>query len=276
MAGLMLILICHSCSLLVYKPVITMLRILRPPKYILVVLSFLILILFLYFTVVPKKFFGDLFLDNSETYNIVLAEWFYEQSLRYEFSTDNKPREYVLYQLGRIEFIKGNFEQSEKYLLKELELFPEHAHTYYTLGLVYGYESREEEAIDAFRKFLEYMPSSLAARNDLAWLLFRVGDLEAAMEVIEPAVLLAEPNPWILNTYGVIVMNLGDLDTAENSLVQAQRLVEVMTPADWGKAYPGNHPAIYDEGLEAMRTSINNNLQLIKQKLQDKEGILLK
>ncbi|MDI9355336.1 MAG: hypothetical protein QM532_04205 [Cyanobium sp. MAG06] len=38
-----------------------------------------------------------------------------------------------------------------------------------------------------------------------------------------------------------------------------------MTERDWGVAYPGNDPAIYSKGLEAMKKSINDNLKLLEE-----------
>jgi hypothetical protein len=37
-----------------------------------------------------------------------------------------------------------------------------------------------------------------------------------------------------------------------------------MTEKDWGHAYPGNDPRIYSTGLNAMKTSIAQNFDLIK------------
>ncbi len=242
-------------------------------KLILVSLTIVVFIFLLYVELVTKSYLGSHFLDNPRVHNLYLAEFFYHESVRYDRTEDDKPEPYVHYQLGRIAFLKGDFDTAYQELFTELAYYPDHHHTYYTLGLTYGYDDKETLAIEAFRKFIEYMPGSWAARNDLAWLLFRVGDFTSAMEVIAPAVQFAAPNPWILNTHGVIAMNLNDFETAKTSLTKAAALVEMMTPAEWGKAYPGNHPTIYDDGLEAMRSSINDNLRLIEERKNIEAGI---
>lgn len=239
-------------------------------KYKKILLLGLCIVLFgylAYLTIVPKSYFGSLLLDSGYVYNIDLAEFFYRESVRYDRDELNRPEPYVLYQLGRIAFLRGDFEQAYKHLYKELDYYPENSHTYYTLGLVYGYDKQEEKAIEAFRKFIDYMPGSWAARNDMAWLQFRIGDIEGALETIEPAAEYALPNPWVFNTYGVLLMNLGDLEGAHVALLKAATLTEEMQPADWGRAYPGNHPAIHDEGLDAMKESIASNLKNIEGRL---------
>ncbi len=239
-------------------------KIARPGLAILVVC----LVLFnLYVVFVPKSYIATFFFNSDQLYNIDLAEFFYRQAIQYDRDEANRPEPYVHYQLGRIAFLSGNFAWAYRELFKELEYYPNNDHTYYTLGLVYGYDKQEEKAIEAFKKFLDYKPGSWAARNDLAWLQFRIGDIAGAVATIKPAVQFTEPNPWILNTYGVLLMNQGDLAGAKTALTQAMALAEEMESSDWGKAYPGNHPAIYDEGLDAMRNSIKANLSNIEARL---------
>jgi hypothetical protein len=74
-------------------------------------------------------------------------------------------------------------------------------------------------------------------------------------------------SPWLQNTYGTALMNVGRYLEADNALRMAQYLAGNMTEQDWGKAYPGNDPLIYGKGLESMRTTINNNLLILKGKM---------
>lgn len=213
---------------------------------------------------VPKSFFGSLFIDSRYVHNLDISEFFYRQSLLFDREDTDLPLPYVHYQLARIQFLRGNFDLSLLELEKELALYPNNDHTYYTLGLVYGYNKEEEKAIAAFKKFLVYMPGSWAARNDLAWLQFRIGDIDGALDTILPAINFADPNPWIFNTYGVLLMNKDDFAGAEEALGRAVALEEAMTPQDWGQAYPGNDTRIQFEGLEAMRSSIADNLKKLQ------------
>ncbi|OGN16420.1 MAG: hypothetical protein A3B99_02840 [Candidatus Yanofskybacteria bacterium RIFCSPHIGHO2_02_FULL_44_12b] len=122
--------------------------------------------------------------------------------------------------------------------------------------------NREREAIDAFAMFIEYKPESWAARNDRAWLQFRIGDIDGALETIEPVVTITN-NPWVQNTYGTLLMNKERYKEARTAFENAKLAVDWMTEASWGRAYPGNDPRIYATGLQAMKTSIANNLKLV-------------
>lgn len=169
--------------------------------------------------------------------------------------------EFAHYQLSRTYFIVGQFDLAIEEAKKELVLYPNNKRTYYILGLTYGYMNEEEKAIEAFSRFTEAYPTSWAARNDKAWLQFRIGDIAGALETIEPVSEIR--NPWIQNTKGTLLLNLGKLDDAQKAFELAAEIVAAMSEEEWGVAYPGNDPRIYATGLSAMRTSIANNLTLI-------------
>ncbi|MEZ4195484.1 MAG: tetratricopeptide repeat protein [Candidatus Paceibacterota bacterium] len=192
-----------------------------------------------------------------------MAHFFYQQAI-YLDKKDGLPPPYVHYQLSRIAFIEGNLDVAMQEIYNELDIYPQNTHTYYIKGLTLGYMNREHEAIDAFSKFIEYKPESWAARNDKAWLQFRIGEIDEAMLTILPAVQNHPDNPWLLNTFGVLLMNQGHFTEAENALNRALELSMIMTEESWGRAYPGNSPQIYKQGLDAMRKTIKENLTKIK------------
>lgn len=205
---------------------------------------------------------GNLFFGgNPSLYNLQLAQYFFTHS---SYPLFGQAPEFSHYQLSRTHFIQGNFEIAIKEALVELELYPHNTRTYYILGLTYGYMNKEQSAIDAFSKFIEYNPDSWAARNDKAWLQFRIGDLEGALETMGPVANFR--NPWVQNTRGTLLLNMGKIAEAREAFIEAQEIVSAMTDEDWGKAYPGNDPRIYAVGLSAMQTSIANNLELVEGK----------
>lgn len=204
---------------------------------------------------------GNFFFGNKpQFYNIHAAQFFFSHAA---FPVLGDPEPYALYQLSRTHFIKGEFDDALKRAEEELRYYPEHFHTFYIKGLTLGYMHREHEAIESFAQFLEHKPNSWAARNDKAWLHFRIGEVDEAMETIIPAAQAHPGNPWVMNTFGVLLMNQGLLDEAERALAQAAQNAEALTPEEWGKAYPGNSPSIYSMGVEAMRASIASNLEKI-------------
>lgn len=209
--------------------------------------------------------FGDIFFGGIKPlYNVQLAQLFYKSSA-YPFFSELPPR-YAHHQLSRTYFIQGHLESALHEAKRELEIYPDDTATYYILGLTYGYMNLEHEAIDAFSKYIETHPATWAGRNDKAWLQFRIGDIDGALETLRP-VVNNTGNPWIQNTYGTLLMNKKRYTEAEKAFEYAQQAVNTMTESSWGRSYPGNDPRIYGIGLQAMKMSIEQNLILIRDRV---------
>lgn len=207
---------------------------------------------------------GNLFFGQVPLlYNVTLAQFFFKHATSPLFG-NTPPLAY--YQLSRTHFIQGALDQALAEAYKELELYPESTQTYYILGLTYGYIGEEPKAIEQFKKFAEHKPNSWAARNDLAWLQFRIGDIDGALETIQP-VSHDIKNPWVQNTYGVLLMNKKRYMEAKGAFLHALKAANDMDETTWGRAYPGNDPRIYGTGLSAMRTSIKNNLESVEKNI---------
>ncbi len=203
---------------------------------------------------------GNIFFGKIPSlYNVTLSQFFFKQSTRPLFG---KVEPYTHYQLSRTYFIQGKLDMAILEAEKELELYPKNTRTHYILGLTYSYSGQEKKAIEHFSKFIEYNPMSWAARNDKAWLEFRIGDMDAALSTIKP-VAHDINNPWVQNTYGTIMMNKKKYNEAREAYLYAKKATDMMTEESWGEAYPGNDPRIYKIGLKAMKQSIANNLYLL-------------
>lgn len=240
-------------------------RTLRP---LVAALSAITLLSALYIYAVPKSLIAESFFGGiTPLYNPTLARFFYNQSLLFD-KVDGKPEPYIYYQLARIDFIEGHLDNAIDKLHKELEIFPTNNHTYYILGLTLGYMNKEKEAIEAFTKYIDTHPETWAGRNDKAWLQFRIGDIDGAMQTIIPAYNKHPNNPWVLNTYGVILMNKKRYKDAQEVLARGSLVASKLTNDSWGEAYPGNDPRIYGAGLGAMRRSFQDNLQLVNAVLE--------
>lgn len=201
-------------------------------------------------------------------YSLPIAEIAYTRASKL-LDENNKPTPWSFYQLGRIAFIKGDLHLALLYFKKELDYYPNHTKVYYMKGLTLGYMGRGKEGIEAFKFYTQNTSDSWASFNDLAWLQFRAGDFSGALETIEPVAKAQPYNPWVANTYGVLLMNLGRLDEAKESLSKGQETLSSMTEADWGMAYPGNNPRIYENGLSQMKESLDSNQKLIEKKLKE-------
>lgn len=227
-------------------------------------LGIFVILFFLIFSPTIHLKLGNMFFGNVPSlYNLTLAQFFFTRATNPLIGT---PPQNAYYQLSRTSFISGDISRAVIYAHKELELYPENIRTYYILGLTYGYMNREQDAITAFAKFIERNPMTWAARNDKAWLEFRIGDIDAALATIRP-VSHDTTNAWIQNTYGTLLLNKGKYSEAQQAFLAAQRAAENMTEESWGTAYPGNDPRIYQTGLSATRQSIKSNLLLVEQKL---------
>ncbi|KKW45054.1 MAG: Peptidase S1 and S6 chymotrypsin/Hap [Parcubacteria group bacterium GW2011_GWB1_56_8] len=168
------------------------------------------------------------------------------------------------YQLSRIAFLRGNFYDALRLANEELALHPEFKRTHYLLGLIYGYSGNHEFAEREFLAFLEWDPKSWAAHNDLAWAYFASGDFVRAEEAARSGLEHNPGNSWLLLSRGTALLNLGKKKEAEEALLAAQAAAQTLTPADWGRAYPGNDPALYAKGLLEMRNVIERNLALAR------------
>jgi tetratricopeptide (TPR) repeat protein len=222
----------------------------------------------LYITFLPNLNYevGNIFFGGvPKLYNIKLAQFFFERA---SYPLLGKSYPYAHHQLSRTYFIQGDLDTSINEAHKELEIYPDHMATYYIIGLTLGYMNHEKKAIEAFTKYIEYNPASWAARNDKAWLQFRIGDIDGAIVTLEPLVKNFKYTPWVQNTYCALLIAKKDYSKALEPCMNAQEDVKDMTEVDWGHAYPGNDPRIYSIGLEAMKISINQNMQIINKNLK--------
>lgn len=198
---------------------------------------------------------------SSEHYNIEKAEKYFKKSL-----SVNETTPLAHYQLARIHFIKGDLDEAIIEINREIELYPEYKRSYYVRGLVYGFLKKYDKAADDFKEFLLWMPDSWAGHNDLVWVLFVKGDFEGAEKYAREGLYHAPHNPWLSNALGVILMNKGEYEESKKYLLQAQEGFAQLTPEQWGRAYPGNNPLIYEEGQRASLGSAEENLRLLEEK----------
>jgi len=207
----------------------------------------------------PKLQFaiGDYYFGRG-AYDIARAKKYFQTTIALD---ERYPRAH--YQLSRISFIQGNLNRALKEIDRELELYPDFKRSYYIRGLTYGYRKELEKAAADFEEFLRWKPESWASHNDLAWIYFQMGEYEKALRTAEEGLQYYSLNAWLLNSQGVALLNLERKDEARLAFEKALPLAMAMSPLEWGRAYPGNNPEIYPEGLASMQESIKKNLELI-------------
>ena len=207
--------------------------------------------------------------DPAGPYDIFTAKKYYEAAIL----NDPKGSPIVWYQLGRIDFILGNSEAALYRFAKQIEYFGEEVpNVYYMLGLTHGFKARQtgnaedwERGAEAFSRFIEFEPAEPWPRVDLAWIYFAQGKYAEMIPVLEIGLDHSPSNPWLLNMYGLALLNTGEKDKARIALLDAKRYAAELTPHDWGVAYSGNNPADWERGLREFQGYIDKNLALTEE-----------
>lgn len=170
------------------------------------------------------------------------------------------------YSLARIAFAKGDFDTALREINAELAANPENLRSLYIRGLIYGYRGLPGDLALAetdFTHFTIWAPTEWAGYNDLAWILLKEGKYAQVEEVVTHAfanIHGLKENPWLWNELGVARLNLGEKVGARKAFTEALTAAELLTPADWRRAYSGNSPATDQEGLDAFLAGIRDNL----------------
>ena len=207
--------------------------------------------------------------DPAGPYDIEKAQLFYEEAVAKDPLQNNQ----AWYQLGRTYFIQGDFDSALEKFDKQIELFGQEVpNVYYMIGLTYGYKARStndpedwKKGEEAFLKFVSLAPLAPWSRVDLAWLYFAQGKYEAMFPVLEEGLLYRPDNAWLLNMYGLALLNTGEKEKAHAQFTKALEIAVTLTPEDWGESYPGNSPDIWKQGLSEFRTAIEQNVLLTQE-----------
>jgi len=215
------------------------------------------------------------FYFSAANYDLVKARSFYEAAIR------ENPRGNSLqwYQLARINFIQGEFDTSLHNLGMQVWYFGDTIHNvHYMYGLVYGFRAdmlnREKDfdlAAEHFLRFLEYDKYNPWARIDLAWIYFSQRNFEQMVNALVPVYEQEQDNPWLLNMYGLALLNTGESKRAVDYLTKAAELSLDLVPADWAAVYPGNDPKDYQAGLDEFIVALNLNLAVAQGRVE-KDG----
>lgn len=194
------------------------------------------------------------------TYDIRRAKKYYDEAYLV-----NPTLAGLNYQLARVYFIWGDFYTARVHINKELELYPDYKRSYYVRGLINGYSGYYSDAEKDFKEFLDWKPESWAGYNDLAWIYFAQGKYKEARDAALSGLLYNETSPWLNNSLGVSLLNLGQKEEAKVYLEKSLASFERIGPAGWGNAYPGNDPVIYGEGFASVIASIKKNISLAEE-----------
>ena len=195
---------------------------------------------------------------GAGAYDFEKSKYYFEKSI----SIDEK-LPLAHYQLSRIYFITGDQKTALSEINKEIEYYPNFKRSHYIRGLVYGYSGKLDLAVLDFKEFIAWKPETWAGYNDLAWIYFQQGDFTNSYETAAKGLKYAPGNPWLLNTVGISLKNLGDSVGAKRAFEASLATINTLTPESWGKAYPGNDPDFYNKGFSNMKKTVEDNIALL-------------
>ena len=197
--------------------------------------------------------------NNEGAYDLEKAKYYFNKALELDPNVSD-----AWHQLARINFLAGNFGDALLEINKQIEIHDDGLmSSYYIRGLIYGFMDEHEMAEKDFLIFAEWDKENWAVHNDLAWIYFKNGDYEKAEQISRKGLDFNPNNPWLLNSYGVSLMNTNKSASANVALLKALDEAQKLTPFEWQKAYPGNNPNVAKEGLENFIEAIEFNVNLL-------------
>jgi tetratricopeptide (TPR) repeat protein len=204
--------------------------------------------------------------DPAGPYNLQQAKKYYRKAVR----EDPDGHALAWYQLGRVYFIEGKFHSAIYNFEKQVEYFDNSVpNVHYMLGLTYGYRALEtntqtdwQQAEDSFLLFIEQAPTSPWPRVDLAWVYFSQGKYDMMVPIIEEGLEHTPNQAWLLNSYGLALLNLQDNNAARAAFTKAIASYETLTVNDWAQAYSGNDPQHWNRNFKLFGETIEYNLEL--------------
>jgi tetratricopeptide (TPR) repeat protein len=212
--------------------------------------------------------------NNAEVYDLEKAQHHYNQSIIQAVNRGEAVPTFTWYNLARIDFVQARLDGAVSKLEKQLVVHGDAVpQTYYMLGLAYGYRALETESVAdweaaeaGFVKFMEYAPDSPWPRVDLAWVYFGQGKFKEMLPLLEEGIAISSDHAWLLNTYGLALLNTGDRAGALQAFTQAQQAYQNLTVADWQQAYSENDPSYWNRNFELFGATIDYNLSLAEEK----------
>jgi tetratricopeptide (TPR) repeat protein len=204
--------------------------------------------------------------DPSGPYDLSKAQFFYDKAI----AANPAQNPLLWYQSGRVDFINGDFNNALYKFSKQQEYFFDVIpNVYYMTGLTYAYRARVSGSADDwvqaekdFSKAVEVFYDAPWPYVDLAWVYFSQGKFEEMKPVLEKGLSHEANNPWLLNMYGLALLNTGEKALAHEYFLFAYEKALALTVADWGKSYPGNNPDLWDDGLLEFKSLIKKNIEL--------------
>jgi|GEM_PF-3028052 tetratricopeptide (TPR) repeat protein len=157
--------------------------------------------------------------------------------------------------LSRVYSMEGEKEKAIDFLNRAIKIEPNNPSFYIDLGMLYEASNKKYKAIEAYKSAVEIDNESFHALNNIAWLIADTkGDIQLAKKYAEQAVNLAPQNGAITDTYGWILYQSGEYESARNYLETAF------------KALPNNAYVAYHLGKTYLALNDRENAYIVLKK----------
>jgi tetratricopeptide (TPR) repeat protein len=198
---------------------------------------------------------------SGNAYDVNKAQYFFEIAAR-----ENPEDPYAYHELARIAFLRSDYGNARSLITKAIDVANGNPipSSYYVKGLIEGFSLDYDAAIADYKKYITYDPTNWAATNDLAWVLLKAHRPKEAIQAIDKVLPYWPENPWLLNNKATALQEVGKIADALVAIRSADAAVGNISQQDWLKAYPGNDPRVAREGVEALKTSIAENMHTIE------------
>ena len=201
---------------------------------------------------------------DTVAYDIDAAEYYFREAEHLDPDTP-----YLYHQLARVAFIRGDLDMALALIDIQIEKAGDSApNSYYIKGLIEGYKGLYADAVRDYYHYVSLRKTpSWAAYNDLAWVLLKAERTEEARRELEKSLAYFPDNPWLLNSYGVALFEVGQDTQALEALRHAAIYAPRVSKSEWLAAYPGNSPRSAEQGLQTLTDSIEANIHMVQARL---------
>jgi tetratricopeptide (TPR) repeat protein len=196
--------------------------------------------------------------SSDTTYNIVEADNLYHKILEQDPSNEN-----ALYQLARVHYVTGEFQESFKNIERFKRLYPENKRIYYVSGLANAYADNLDISISEFKTFVDSDIVNEAGYLDLAWVYFKKSDFENSKKYLEQGMEEFGDNAWLNTSLGMTYFNLGNKEEALSLLEKAKKQADDITPEIWKINYSSNDPNNYLKDIQKFKDIIALNISIV-------------
>jgi len=113
--------------------------------------------------------------------------------------------------------------RNPQFLNEWLQQLPKSIHANLHKALLLQELGENKQALVHYETILQYQPNQVTSLNNAAWLYFQFAD-PRAIKLAKKAYNLAPNNANVLDTYGWILFNSGDVNKAREILITANKL----------------------------------------------------